>query len=289
MRFSRQEVALIAITMIWGATFVAVHIVMRHSGPMFFTGVRFCVATLAAALIFRKALRGITRIELLAGAAIGLAITLGYGLQAWGLRTITPSQSAFLAALYVPIVPLLQWALMKRPPRLSSWAGIALAFGGLVLLAGPQGGVGLTEGVVVTLLSAAAIAVEIVLIGMAAPHVDARRVTIVQLFCAGLFCLLAMPLAGEEVPAFSWVWLGGAVGLGLASGLIQMVMNWAQRTVSPTRATVIYAGEPVWGGIFGRLAGDRLPPAALLGGALVVAGVLVSEMKFGKQKRRAKD
>jgi len=61
--------------------------------------------------------------------------------------------------------------------------------------------------------------------------------------------------------------------------VIQVAMNWAQRTVSPTRATVIYAGEPVWAGIFGRLAGERLPGIALLGAALIVAGVIVSEMK----------
>jgi drug/metabolite transporter (DMT)-like permease len=56
-------------------------------------------------------------------------------------------------------------------------------------------------------------------------------------------------------------------------------MNWAQQSVSPTRATVIYAGEPVWGGIVGRLAGDRLPGLALAGAALIVAGVLVSELR----------
>ena len=36
-------------------------------------------------------------------------------------------------------------------------------------------------------------------------------------------------------------------------------MNWGQKSVSPTRATLIYAGEPVWAGIAGRLAGERLP------------------------------
>ena len=55
-------------------------------------------------------------------------------------------------------------------------------------------------------------------------------------------------------------------------------MNWAQRTVDPARATLIYAGEPVWAGIFGRIAGERLP-LALVGGALVVLGVIVSEWK----------
>lgn len=39
------------------------------------------------------------------------------------------------------------------------------------------------------------------------------------------------------------------------------------------------------GGIFGRLAGERLPALALLGGILIVAGVIVSELRF---KRRAR-
>ncbi len=63
-------------------------------------------------------------------------------------------------------------------------------------------------------------------------------------------------------------------------------MNWAQRSVSPTRATVIYTGEPVWAGIFGRLAGERLPLLALVGAAFIVAGVLVSELKLKNDVRR---
>ena len=73
-------------------------------------------------------------------------------------------------------------------------------------------------------------------------------------------------------------------GLGIFSAIIQVVMNWAQRSVSPTRATVIYTGEPVWAGIFGRLAGERLPALALLGGACIILGVLVSELKLKKKK-----
>src|SRR3546814_2680791 len=74
--------------------------------------------------------------------------------------------------------------------------------------------------------------------------------------------------AGESVPAFSWLLVYIGVGLGAASALIQVVMNWAQRSVSPTRATVIYAGEPVVAGILGRIAGERLPPGVFLGAAL---------------------
>ncbi|MEG1091853.1 MAG: EamA/RhaT family transporter, partial [Acinetobacter sp.] len=37
--------------------------------------------------------------------------------------------------------------------------------------------------------------------------------------------------------------------------------------------------EPVWAALFGRLAGERLPSLALLGGLLVVLGVIASEWK----------
>jgi drug/metabolite transporter (DMT)-like permease len=52
---------------------------------------------------------------------------------------------------------------------------------------------------------------------------------------------------------------------------------------------VIYAGEPVWAGIVGRVAGERLPGAALIGGALIVVGVLVSELKLKRNKKAKVD
>jgi hypothetical protein len=55
------------------------------------------------------------------------------------------------------------------------------------------------------------------------------------------------------------------------------------------RATVIYTGEPVWGGVVGRLAGDRLPPLAFVGAGLIVLGVLVGEVRMTWPRRRAAD
>lgn len=281
---SRQELALIAVTMVWGGTFLVVHLAMQHSGPLFFVGLRFVTAGLIGLLVFRKVMAGLTRTELVAGTAIGASIFLGYGLQTFGLQTISSSKSAFLTALYVPIVPLLQWLVMGKPPRLMSWIGIGLAFTGLMLVAGPEsGGMELNVGEMATMLSTLAIAAEVLLIGHFAGKVDARRVTTVQLLAAGTMALLAMPVAGESVPDFSWIWLTAAVAMACASILIQLTMNWAQKSLSPTRATVIYASEPVWAGIVGRMAGDRLPGLAILGAVLIVGGVLVSELRLGRQ------
>lgn len=288
MKISRQELALILITMVWGGTFLVVHTAMKVSGPLFFVGLRFMVAASIGALVFHRAMRGMTWRDVYAGTVIGVSILVGYGLQTYGLQTISSSKSAFITAMYVPLVPLLQWVVFRRPPPLMSWVGTACAFVGLLLVAGPDGGsFSMSEGEIATLLSTLAIAGEVIFIGYFAGKVDVRRVTVLQLFTAGILAWLLMPVAGEPVPEFSWIWLAAAVGMGTTSILIQLTMNWAQRSVSPTRATVIYAGEPVWGGVVGRIAGERLPGLAILGGVLIVVGVLVSELKPRRWWRKA--
>ncbi|KAA1052088.1 DMT family transporter [Pseudocitrobacter sp. 73] len=281
-----QEAILILITMFWGGTFLAVQYAVTLSGPFFFVGVRFAMAAVAVGLLCARSLRGLTRLELKAGVVIGVAIALGYSLQTWGLQSIPSSKSAFITAMYVPLVPLLQWLCLGRMPGLMSCAGIVLAFIGLIFLAGPNGDLlALGQGELITLASAVAIAAEIILISAWAGKVDVRRVTVVQLATASIVAFAMMVPAAESVPPVSPGLLIVALGLGIFSAIIQVTMNWAQRSVSPTRATVIYTGEPVWAGIFGRLAGERLPALALLGAAFIVVGVLVSELKFKRKKK----
>ncbi|MXQ11375.1 EamA family transporter [Microvirga makkahensis] len=270
--------------MIWGATFLVVQNALSVSGPLFFVGLRFGTAALAMALVAAPVLRGLTWLEMKAGVMIGTAIFFGYTLQTYGLQYIPSSKSAFITALYVPFVPLLQWLVLKKPPGVMAWTGIAFAFVGLALLAGPDGtAVGFGPGELLTLLSAVAISAEIILIGGFAGKVDARRVTVVQLAVTSVLAFGLMAPLGEPLPEPSWLLVLSGAGLGLASAGIQLAMNWAQRTVSPTRATLIYAGEPVWAGIVGRMVGERLPAAALVGAALIIAGVIVSEMKLPRR------
>ena len=285
-----QEALLILITMFWGGTFLAVQYAVTLSDPFFFVGLRFATAAIAVALISLKSLRGLMLKELKAGVAIGVAIAMGYSLQTWGLQSISSSKSAFITAMYVPLVPLLQWLCLGRIPGIMSCVGIVLAFIGLILLAGPGDNLlALGPGEIITLVGAIAIAAEIILISAWAGQVDVKRVTVVQLATASLVAFGAMVPAGEAVPALSPGLIVVALGLGIFSAIIQVTMNWAQKSVSPTRATVIYTGEPVWAGIFGRIAGERLPVLALLGGVFIVAGVLVSELKLKKKRKAASE
>lgn len=285
LMIGRPELALIGVTVLWGGTFLIVHHAMQETGPFFFVGLRFGTAALIALPLALPVLRGLTSKELLAGLMIGLGIFVGYSLQTWGLQTISSSTSAFITAAYVPLVPIMQWIILRRRPRLTSWIGVALAFIGLMLVAAPKDGLALGKGEALTLISTVAIALEISFISLWAGKVNVARVTLVQLAVTSLLAFAFMGAVGEQVSPLSWTVGLSACGLGAMTALIQFVMNWAQRTVSPTRATLIYAGEPVWAGIIGRIAGERLPPTALMGGILIVAAVIVSEMQFGRKKK----
>ena len=211
-----QEAILILITMFWGGTFLAVQYAVTLSDPFFFVGLRFATAAIAVALVSLKSLRGLTLKELKAGVAIGVAIAMGYSLQTWGLQTISSSKSAFITAMYVPLVPLLQWLCLGRLPGMMSCIGIVLAFIGLILLAGPENNLlALGPGEIITLVGAIAIAAEIILISAWAGKVDVKRVTVVQLATASLVAFATMVPAGESVPPMSTGLIVVALGLGI--------------------------------------------------------------------------
>ncbi|MFH7376248.1 EamA family transporter, partial [Pseudomonas syringae pv. tagetis] len=69
--------------------------------------------------------------------------------------------------------------------------GIMLAFDGVMLFAFPQGtALQLSSVVIVTLISAVAIAADIIMISAYAGKVDVRRVTVVQLATASALAFL---------------------------------------------------------------------------------------------------
>ena len=108
------QMALILITVIWGGTFLAVQYALNFSTPMFFVGCRFAVAAFAILLISLKSMTGLTLKETFAGTVIGVMIAIGYGTQTIGLQSILSSESAFLTALYVPLVPILMWIIFQK-------------------------------------------------------------------------------------------------------------------------------------------------------------------------------
>ncbi|TCM70982.1 drug/metabolite transporter (DMT)-like permease [Acinetobacter calcoaceticus] len=293
IRSKAPQLSLLFMTLIWGGTFLVVQHALNYSSPLFFVGCRFAAATVAIGLLYFRQLKAMQLKDVWAGALIGASIAAGYGTQTVGLQSISSSESAFLTALYVPLVPILLWVLLRKTPHIMTWIGVVLAFIGLIMLTGNQlDQISFNFGQSITMLGSIAIALEIILIGYFSNRVNLACVTVLQLGFASIISFAMMPVVGEHhLPAFSWILVAIAVGLGMASAFIQLVMNWAQRYVDPAQAAIIYAGEPVWAGIIGRIAGERLPFTALIGGALVVIAVVLSQLKpkFLQAKAKPQD
>jgi drug/metabolite transporter (DMT)-like permease len=279
-------VALLAVTAVWGVTFVQVKDAVELYPLFAFLAVRFAIASAVLAVPAAGRLRSLGRPGWLAGSALGLLLALGYALQTAGLERTTVSSAGFITGLYVVFTPLLALVLFRTRVGRPVWIGVALAVVGLAMLSGV--GAGDPLGDLLVLLGSAAYSVQIVLMERYAPRYDAVAFTQAEMLAAFAgFALVAVAAGQVEVPHGWTVW-GALLVTGIfASALGFLVQTWAQRRTSATRTALAFAMEPVWAGIFGFwLAGDRLGALGWGGCAVIMAGIVVAEPEAGRTLRR---
>jgi drug/metabolite transporter (DMT)-like permease len=279
-------VLLLAVTAVWGVTFVQVKDAVAVYPLFAFLAVRFAVAGATLAPVAAKRLRGLGRGGLRAGAALGLLLAAGYTLQTAGLQRTTVSATGFVTGLYVVLTPVLALVLFRVQTGPTAWVGVALATGGLALLSGVSAGS--PGGDLLVLAGAAAFALQIVLVERWAPRYDAIALTQVEMLAAlAAFLAVALALRDLSVPHGGTVWGAILVTGVFASALAFLVQTWVQRRTSATRVALVFAMEPVFAGLFGyALADDRLGWLGWAGCAVILLGIVVAEPAAGRTLRR---
>jgi drug/metabolite transporter (DMT)-like permease len=270
-------VALIAVTVIWGVTFVQVKDAIAIYPLFAFLAVRYAIATGVLALAGAARVRTLGRPGLVAGGVLGLLLGLGIGLQTAGLERTTVSSTGFITGLYVVFTPLFGLILFRTRVGLEVWLGVALSVLGLAMLSGVQ--VGSTTGDLLVLASTSAQALQIVMVERYANRYDAIALTLVEMAtcCVG-FLAIALALGDLSVPRGWTVWSALIVTGVFASALAFLIQIWAQRRISAARIALVFALETVWAGFFGFvLDGDRLGWLGWGGCAAILAGIVVAE------------
>jgi drug/metabolite transporter (DMT)-like permease len=278
------DVLLVFVTIIWGSTYLVVQNTVRLSGPFTFLTLRFSIAALAMGILFRNRIRNITRLDVIAGSLIGVFLFAGYALQTTGLQFTTTSKAGFITGLYVPLVPILVVIIMRQWPHIGGVIGVVLSATGLTLLSINEN-FSLVFGVgeLLVLASALAMALHIVTVGKFAPKADAINLTMVQIVVVAVLSLVMIFPSGEALamPVAEVWWSALFMGI-VASAFALAIMNWIQKSMSSTRATLFYALEPVWAGFFGYMTGESLTIPAFIGCGLILLGMVVSERKIRK-------
>jgi len=279
-RRRRAEAALVANTIVWGATFVMVKSALADVSPLLFLAMRFAVATVCLLAILRPKWEGGFR-QWRGGVWAGTFLFGGYLLQTVGLQFTSPAKSAFLTGLASVMVPLFAALVYTNRPLVSELLGILIATTGLGLmtLEGPIGTMG--RGDVLTVLCAAAFAGHVVTLGHYTESMSFETLAVTQVGTAAVW---AASLFWWAEPRHL-VWRPAVVYAVLITGVLATagafsIQAWAQRYTTSTRTALIYTLEPVFALVTSfLLVGEGLSRRAAAGAALILGGVVLVEMK----------
>lgn len=285
-RHLKADLALGFVSFIWGATFVVVKSALADASPLVFVFLRFALAAGLLLAIFR----GRTTLRapglVWAGSVIGFFLCAGYVFQTVGLQYTTPAKSAFITALSIVWVPLILLVVFRRRLRVWLLAGVAAAGLGMFFLTVPPGAFTIARGDLITFFCALAFAGHIIAVGHYAPRYGAAGLAVWQVGAALAMVTLVVPLAGAtglETPHLAWTGrlvLALAVSAVLATALAFCVQTWAQQFTSPTHTAILYTLEPVFAALTSYVVlGEALGRRGLLGAGLILAGVLLAELR----------
>ncbi|MFN2480835.1 MAG: DMT family transporter [Pyrinomonadaceae bacterium] len=300
--------ALVLTTVVWGSTFFMAKDILARWSPLSYMTLRFVVASLILFALFHRRLLGATREARRAGAILGALMGAGFALQAAGQVYTTASKSAFITGLTTPLVPFVAYALLRARPGVENLIGVVLAtVGGLLILA-PRDGGAINLGDLLTLASTAAFAFHITLLSVYARRFDAAQITSLQLVSTAALVVVAwlalracaLVFDGGALPEFVMresaplVWdariVWQLVYLSIvATVAVFFLWTWGQARTSAAHAAVIFSLEPVFANAFAvafRGGQEWLGARGYAGAGLVLAGVIVSELRWTERRRR---
>ncbi|HKD08510.1 MAG TPA: DMT family transporter [Bryobacteraceae bacterium] len=275
---SRAELALAGVTVIWGSTFVLVKSALADISTVVFLTLRFSVATFALTLIYKKAVR---RESVRPGILAGALLFVAYFFQTKGLESTTPSKSAFLTGLAIPMVPLASSLVYKIRPRLFEIVGVLIASTGMGLMTLPAEGFSIGRGDFLSFLCAVTFALHIVVVSHFSPLVGYESVAVLQVATAAFLGAATFGFAEPMRLHANWGVAAAVLITGLlATALAFTTMAWALRYTTATRSALIFALEPVVAWMTSWvLLGERLDLRGKVGAVAILAGVLLVELK----------
>ncbi len=273
----------------WGASFVAIKVLLRELGPAPITILRFGVgvAFLAVVSASRRQLQLPAWREVPWLALLGFSgITLHQWLQATGLQTASATVTSWIVASIPVFVALFGWLVLRE--RLGAWrvAGIILAAAGVSLIVsngdvrGLLAGTAGTPGDILIGLSAVNWAVFTILSKRLMERGTALRPVTMMLYVMGfgwLFSLgwLGFAGGGEAILRLSSDGWWAMAFLGIAcSGLAYLFWYDALDRIDATQAgAFLYFGPLVTAALAWPVLGEPVSSAMLAGGAAILLGV----------------
>ena len=208
---ARSNLLLLLVALIWASAFVAQAIAARTLGSLMFTGLRFALgAAVVAPFAWRewRQLRARNRQprprDLAHIAGLGTLLFMGAAMQQMGMATTSVTNTGFLSALYIPLVPVLAWAATRQAPHWTTWIAAAGCVAGSWLLTGGGSLNAFHAGDWWVIASSLPWAVHVMLVGRAANRLHGAMLVACGQFVACSVLALALGLATEPSARRAW-------------------------------------------------------------------------------------
>jgi drug/metabolite transporter (DMT)-like permease len=295
---ARIALALGAVYVLWGSTYLAMRLAIVTIPPFLMAGTRHFVA--GATLYAFARLRGAARPRLLhwrSAAVIGfLLLMIGNGGVVWAEQRVSSGMAALLICSEPMWIVLFAWLRRDgRRPNPRVVAGLLLGFAGLVVLVQPGGG----EAASVDRLGALALLVAS--ISWAAGSIYVQRAilpaspllaTAMQMLCGGVL-LLGTGLATGEPARFALRDVSASSALAVAylvvfGSLIGFTAyTWLLRVASPVLVSTYAYVNPVVAVFLGwLLLREPVTLGTLAGAAVILSGVALITSASARSSRR---
>ena len=294
----RGSLLLLLGAVIWGAAFAAQRMGMDHVQPFTFSGVRMLLAVLVmipAAALARKRKGAVPatgenkREQRRGGLLCGLFLFAATALQQTGLVYTSAGKAGFITALYVVLVPVAGWLILRKQAGRMIWAGVGLAVAALYLLCIPAEGFRMERGDVMLLGCAVCFTGQILCVDYYAPRVDSFALARDEFLVTGVLSM-AVALLTEEIRAEGI--LEAAVPIlytGIMSGAVGYTLQIVgQRDVNPTIASLIMCLESVFAVLTGVvLLGEKMTGREAVGCILMFTAVILAQLSTAVRGKRA--
>ncbi len=268
--------ALAALYLIWGSTYLAIRVTLEGFPPLLMAGSRFVVAGVLLYAVARlQGARGPAPAQWRSGAAVGSLLCVANGLVTVSEQWVSSSVAAVVVAS-VPLWTVLVARLWHERPTRRELAGLAVGLAGVVLL---QAGGELRAhplGAALLVLST---------LSWALGSMWSRRLSLApglmapatEMLAGGALLTVAALARGERLaalpgprPLAAWVFLT------LFGSLVAFTAyNYLLRRVRPALATSYAYVNPAVAVALGVLAGEAVGPRSVGALALILAGVAI--------------
>jgi len=277
----KADLAILGLSFIWGATFSIVKNALNDISPFVFNSIRFIIASVLFWTLFRKKFGKFENRVVKAGLITGLFMAIGYGFQTAGLYYTTASKSAFITGFCVILVPLFTVIIEKIIPKINVILGVFVALGGLWFLTISEGLNKVNFGDILTSFCAVAFALHLICIEIFTKKYDYIILSFFQLITTGIFSFISIPIfeSPRLVITMNIFW-SIIVTSVLCSTLAIYILNRYQRYTTAIHASIIFTMEPVFAYLTAYLFyGEKLGISGSIGAGLILAGMILSEIK----------